>query len=189
MPHSKHEIRSRLRRARKSLSGRERRRATLAANRNLKKLLKRGKKLAVYWPVGSELVLDDLVRSAFKRGVQVYLPYIEKRSLRLWFTPYHAGLSPERNRKGRLNIPQFQGKKMRAEHMDAMLLPLVGVDAQGCRLGQGGGYYDASLSYARFGRPLKIGAGFACQMVPALPREAHDMRLDAFVSERGTVWF
>ncbi|WP_369814090.1 5-formyltetrahydrofolate cyclo-ligase [Neisseria sp. 83E34] len=189
MLHSKHEIRRRLRRARKSLSDRERRRATLAANRNMKKLLKRGKKMAAYWPVGSELVLDELIRSAFKRGVRVYLPYIEKRSLRLWFTPYHVGLAPERNRKGRLDIPQFSGRKVRAERMDIMLLPLVGVDEQGYRLGQGGGFYDASLARARFGKPLKIGAGFACQMVQTLPCEVHDMRLDGFVSENGIVWF
>lgn len=179
-------LRQQLRRKRQILSMTERKQAERHVANLLKGYLKRGKRLAVYWPVGSELQLDGLIRAAQRRGVQLYLPYIEAGTLRLWFTPY-----PEDGRAERLSrrvpaIPQFKGKKIRAHCLHAMIIPLVGVDKQGFRLGQGGGYYDVTLAATR-GRlqPLKIGVGFACQLVERLPAEQHDMRLDIWVSELG----
>ena len=66
-----------------------------------------------------------------------------------------------------------------------MLLPLVGINSRGYRLGQGGGYYDVSLGATR-GRlqPKKIGIGFACQLCYDFPTEVHDIRTDYFVCER-----
>ncbi|HRL34989.1 MAG TPA: 5-formyltetrahydrofolate cyclo-ligase, partial [Neisseria sp.] len=89
--------------------------------------------------------------------------------------------------RGRLKIPQFHGEKIRAHRLNTLLLPLVGIDSEGYRLGQGGGYYDASLAATRHRlQPHKIGVGFACQRHNGrLPREAHDMRLDGFVCEHG----
>ena len=68
-----------------------------------------------------------------------------------------------------------------------LLIPALAVDGSGTRLGQGGGYYDASLAATRHRlQPHKIGVGFACQRHNGrLPREAHDMRLDGFVCEHG----
>ena len=122
-----------------------------------------------------------------KRGARVYLPYIEPGRLRLWFTPYCADAAQAERAHGRLKIPQFRGEKIRAHHLDTLLLPLVGIDNEGYRLGQGGGYYDASLAATRHRlQPHKIGVGFACQRHNGrLPREAHDMRLDGFVCELG----
>lgn len=189
MQDEKQQLRRSLRRARRLLGKTERRAAALNINRRLKKLLKRNRRMAVYWPVGSELRLDGLVAAAAQRGTELYLPYIETRRLRLWFTPYVPQQKAERSRKGRFGIPQFAGKKVRAERLDVMLLPLVGIDRSGYRLGQGGGFYDASLAHSRFGKPLKIGVGFACQMVEKLPHEAHDKRLDGFVCEIGAYRF
>ena len=142
----------------------------------------------MYWPVGSELRLDDFVRAALARGARVYLPYIEPHSLRLWFTPYCANTAHAERARGqsRLRIPQFGGRKIRAHQLHTLIVPLVGIDRHGYRLGQGGGYYDVTLAHTRARlRPHTIGVGFACQQVAQLPREAHDMPLDAFVCEHG----
>lgn len=184
---AKSRLRRELRAKRKALSADERRRAEQRVLRLLKGYLKRGRRLAVYWPVGSELRLDGLAAAARRRKTELYLPYIEAGSLRLWFTPYAAGAAPERRRaRQRVQIPQFAGRKIRAHRLHAVVIPLVGTDARGFRLGQGGGYYDVSLS-ACAGRlqPLKIGVGFACQQVEALPAEPHDIRLDHWVCETG----
>ncbi|MDO4693695.1 MAG: 5-formyltetrahydrofolate cyclo-ligase [Eikenella sp.] len=186
MVNQKSLLRGQLRRMRQSLPLVARRRAERRIACLLKGYLKRGKRLAVYWPVGSELRLDGLVRAARRRGVRLYLPYIEAGALRLWFTPYPEQGGAERFRRRAPAIPQFQGKKIRAHCLHGMIIPLVGVDERGCRLGQGGGYYDVTLAATR-GRlqPLKIGVGFACQQVACLPAEAHDVRLDIWVSEDG----
>ncbi|WP_342345866.1 5-formyltetrahydrofolate cyclo-ligase [Kingella potus] len=115
----------------------------------------------------------------------------------LWQAADGCGLPPTpkaRNRsvrayRGTLCIPQFAGGKVRADRLDVIILPVVAADRNGCRLGQAGGYYDASLAACRFRRPLALAAGFACQLADELPREAHDILLDGFVSERHNLRF
>ncbi len=71
-----------------------------------------------------------------------------------------------------------------------MVLPIVGIDQRGYRLGQGGGYYDCTLAATpRSLRPQTIAAGFACQSLPQLPTQNHDIRVRHFVSERGVARF
>lgn len=185
-------LRRELRRTRASLSRQERQTAEKAAARRLKLLAKRGRHIGVYWPAGSEMRLDGFVQTALKRGAHLYLPYIEPRSLRLWFTPFPQGNTAAERRRGqsKLHIPQFAGRKIRAHRLHILILPLVGIDMQGFRLGQGGGYYDVTLA-ALEGRlkPKLVGAGFACQLLQALPRETHDRPLDAFACERGVLVF
>ncbi|WP_274570792.1 5-formyltetrahydrofolate cyclo-ligase [Neisseria leonii] len=178
----KAELRRRFRRARLHLPRDTRRRAEAAVVRRLKPLVKRGCKIALYWPVGSEMSLLALVKTARQRGAQVYLPYIERGRLRLWFTPYRPNQTAERA-KGRLKIPQFAGKRIRADKLHTLIIPVVAADRQGFRLGQGGGYYDATLARCPFA-PRRIAAGFACQLADRLPHESHDRPLHAFVSER-----
>jgi 5-formyltetrahydrofolate cyclo-ligase len=68
-----------------------------------------------------------------------------------------------------------------------VLLPLLGFDAAGTRLGMGGGYYDRSFAFrqGRAAPPLLVGVGFACQELPALAPEPWDVPLDALLTERG----
>lgn len=67
-----------------------------------------------------------------------------------------------------------------------MLIPLIGVDQQGYRLGQGGGFYDRALSKQA---TVRVGIAFDCQLVQALPREAHDQALHALVTPTGVKLF
>ena len=191
---SKRDIRRTLRLARKRQPENARRAAERRINNELKRFIKRGKRIAVYWAIGSELRLDSFVRAAQQRGAQVYLPYIAPRSLKLWFTPHpimrQGSLKvaqPERQRRrSKIQVPQFRGDKIRARKLHVMVLPIVGIDARGYRLGQGGGYYDCTLSACpRSLKPQTIAAGFACQSLPALPTQSHDIRVRYFVSERG----
>ena len=188
----KSELRRRLRRTRAQLSGDERAAAEREIDRLLKRRIKRGGRIGVYWPMGSELRLDGFVRAAQKRGAKLYLPYIEPRSRRMWFTPYPAdGVKQERKRgRAKLHVPQFAGRKIRVHGLSLLLVPIVGIDREGYRLGQAGGYYDATLAAMKHRLQAKtIGVGFACQLVDRLPHEAHDVPLDGFVSERGALAF
>jgi 5-formyltetrahydrofolate cyclo-ligase len=65
---------------------------------------------------------------------------------------------------------------------DMVLVPLLGFDRQGNRLGYGKGHYDRFLACTR---PdcLKVGLAFELSHVPSLPTEPHDLRLDAVVTE------
>lgn len=187
-------LRQILRQRRQSLAPDARRIATQTINRTLKPVIKRGKKIAVYHPYGSELRLDDFVRCARQRGAALYLPYIEPSSLRLWFTPYPvSGSLKHRQSRGKplkkgFNIPQFHGKKIRAHQLNTLIVPLVGIDRRGYRLGQGGGYYDCTLAHCRYRlRPRVIAAAFNCQTLAQVPYETHDVPIKEWFGEQGRV--
>lgn len=197
----KDKLRRHLRQRRQQLTPRQRTLSEQRINRALKSIIKRGKRIAVYFPIGSELRLTEFVQAAQQRGAQVYLPYIESHHLRLWFTP-HPQLSgslkyqntklmcvqKNKTNKRSINIPQFSGKKIRAHQLHTLILPLVGLDAQGYRLGQGGGYYDCTLAACRHQlTPRLIAAAFTCQTVQKLPTETHDIRIPEWFGEQGCV--
>lgn len=68
---------------------------------------------------------------------------------------------------------------------DLILVPGLAFDRAGHRMGRGGGVYDRWLE----ARPStkKIGLCFQCQIVEQVPREPHDMRMDAVLTEEGFV--
>ncbi|MBL4541267.1 MAG: 5-formyltetrahydrofolate cyclo-ligase [Rhodobacteraceae bacterium] len=69
-----------------------------------------------------------------------------------------------------------------------LIVPLVGFDRAGYRLGYGGGYYDRTLEGLRARGPVcAIGLAWAAQELPAIPRDATDQRLDAIVTEAGVI--
>jgi 5-formyltetrahydrofolate cyclo-ligase len=68
---------------------------------------------------------------------------------------------------------------------DTLLVPLVGFDARGYRLGHGGGYYDRTLA-AMPRRPLAVGIGFESLRLPTIHPQPHDIPMDMIVTERGT---
>ncbi len=186
----KRQLRRQFRQARAAITDGKRRAAEKTIARRLKPLIKRGKKIAAYWALGSELHLDDLFKTARRRGAEIYLPYIEPDSRHMWFTPYRADARPERKRgRAKLHVPQFSGRKIRARWLNVMLLPIVAADMDGYRLGQAGGYYDATLARCRFKKPLRIGVGFACQLTGRLPREPHDIPMHGFISEQHNMRF
>ena len=67
-----------------------------------------------------------------------------------------------------------------------ILVPLVGFDLKGRRLGYGGGFYDRTLEQLKQSGPLTVvGLAYAAQKLAKVPAEAHDMRLDWVITEQG----
>ena len=68
---------------------------------------------------------------------------------------------------------------------DIFLVPLLSFDAEGYRLGYGGGYYDRTLETLRARRSvIAIGVAFSGQELARVPHEPSDQRLDWIVTER-----
>lgn len=74
------------------------------------------------------------------------------------------------------------------KEIDLILMPGAAFDMQGNRLGYGGGYYDRFLTEIRPDVP-KIALAFACQILPEVPVEAFDQKIDALVTEEGVFRF
>ena len=93
-----------------------------------------------------------------------------------------------RRRTNRFGIIESSDPRRRGiNSLDALLIPLVGFDARGNRLGMGAGFYDRALTKRRGRRPLAIGVAFGCQEVDALPVDRWDEPLDYVVTDSGVV--
>lgn len=169
-----------------ALSPAERRRAARAAAHQLLRCreLRRVERIAIYLSHGSELDTAPLLRALHRRGLHVYVPVI-LRDQCLNFVRLHPAT---RLRRGRLGIrqPARLRPQCNVKQLQLIVLPLLGFDSQGRRLGQGGGYYDRALAARRHShRPLRIGYAYSAQEVAVVPSEPWDQALDAVVTEQG----
>jgi len=80
----------------------------------------------------------------------------------------------------------------RGRPLDLVLMPGLGFDLSGGRLGRGGGYYDKFLDgafnkAAQDGRdpPLLVALALREQVIPCVPTEGHDRRIDILVTADG----
>ena len=142
--------------------------------------------VAGYWAMDGEIGLH-----AFQLRLPPTLTYclpLLHADKTLRFAPWRAGAPLVTNRFGIPEPDIDPDDALPASEMAMLVLPLVGFDARGARLGMGGGWYDRSLAFrhARPAPPWLVGAGFALQQVETLPLEAWDVRLDAVCSEAAT---
>ncbi|MDO4433867.1 MAG: 5-formyltetrahydrofolate cyclo-ligase [Alysiella sp.] len=173
----------------------QRTQAEKRANNWLKTQIKRNKHIGIYWAIGSEIHLTQFICAAHQRGAKLHLPYIERGKRQLWFTPFPKQIRTIRSSKLKphkktTQIPQFNGKKIRADRLHTLILPLIGIDQCGNRLGQGGGFYDATLTACKHKRlPKTIAFAFSCQTLAQLPAETHDFCVHELICEHGRIVF
>lgn len=186
--------RSRLRALRLSLDARTRSRAEASICAALERLglFRRGAHVALYLPMAGEVDLRPCLELARQRGAHPYVPRITShRRRRMLFAPWLPGGRHRTNRFGIVEPGSTTGSRA-AVALDVVVLPLVGFDRRGNRLGMGAGYYDRALrrrldATRRWRRPRLVGVGFACQELPAIPASPWDVPLDLVVTERGVI--
>ncbi|WP_374604223.1 5-formyltetrahydrofolate cyclo-ligase [Arenimonas sp.] len=139
--------------------------------------------VAGYWAVGGEVPLHAVqLRLA---PAQVWCLPVLQADGSLRFAPWRAGDPLVNNRFG-IPEPEVEpASTLAPEAMSVVLLPLVGFDRAGNRLGMGGGYYDRSFAFRRgvTAPPHLVGVAYACQEIPALDAEDWDVPLDAVATE------
>lgn len=142
-----------------------------------------GAKVASYLAIGSELSLSGLHKELFANVLCLPAINNESRILSfLEFDPLKPLVPGSKNTRQPSNTSDITP--------DIVLVPLLAYDNAGNRLGQGGGYYDATLSALKYANPktLAIGAAFSSQKMGAIPYEAHDAALDAIATEQGIAY-
>lgn len=141
-------------------------------------------RLAAYFAVNGEIGLDPVIDHALAAGKQVYLPNLDRQSLR--FSPYFREQKMRIN-KFRLPEPDVADDEMLAPaELDLVLAPLVVFDAQRNRIGMGGGFYDRSFEMRKdpaVTTPVLIGVAHELQKVDRIEPEDWDVRLDMVVTD------
>ncbi|MGH8855124.1 MAG: 5-formyltetrahydrofolate cyclo-ligase [Telluria sp.] len=136
----------------------------------------RSASLGVYWPLAGEPDLRPAYAELAEAGVRLALPVVLARDTALGFAAWVPGEPTVADALG-VAVP---AELRMVARPDALLIPCLGFDAQGYRVGYGGGFYDRTLAAAP--RPTTLGVAYACQLV-AFESGEYDIALDAIITE------
>jgi 5,10-methenyltetrahydrofolate synthetase len=134
---------------------------------------------AFCWPIRNEYDARHLARTLRAAGALTALPVVVAPKAPLVFREWHPGVELA---KGPLDIPYPANSKDLAPK--AVLLPMNGWDAQGYRLGYGGGFFDRTLASLKE-KPLVIGVSYELARMPSIHPQPWDLPMDYVVTERG----
>lgn len=184
------ELRRTLRQRRRALSRQQQAQAARALAFRLlgHPALYRARHIALYVPNDGEIDPGAYQTLARKRGIQFYLPVLHPlNDGRLVFSPVNANTPLTNNRFG-IPEPAFKDGLGRPPWaLDAVLMPLVGFDRNGGRLGMGGGFYDRTFAFGRHRPamlPTLIGLAHDNQCVTRIPTESWDIPLHWIVTDQ-----
>jgi 5,10-methenyltetrahydrofolate synthetase len=139
--------------------------------------------IAAYWPIRGEPDLRPWLESVRARGAHCALPVVVAANAPLEFRSWRPGA---RLARGVWNIPVPADGLPVAPQL--LIVPVVGFDAGGYRLGYGGGFYDRTLAAAT-PRPFAVGVGASMAALSSIDPQPHDVPMDAIVTEHGTTAF
>jgi 5-formyltetrahydrofolate cyclo-ligase len=133
--------------------------------------------IALYSPIQNEVATGLLLQRAFADGKEVVFPRVNGTQLQFSRVRLEEIMLP-----GAFGILEPGGVGFPLEDIDLLLVPGVAFDLSGHRLGYGRGYYDQAL--ADSGSAIRrVGLAFSIQVVPQLPIEGHDVRMDLLITE------
>ncbi len=186
--------RRRLRALRLGIEPRRRAAAELAIRATLERLriFRRGGRVALYLPLPGEVDVRPCLPEAWRRGVETYVPRIVSRRRRLMAFVALAPESTARLNRYGIEEPAAVTRSIAPIGLDVVLVPIVGYDRRGNRLGMGAGFYDRALrrrldAGRAWRRPRLVGVAFACQELPGIAASPWDVPLDLIVTEQGIV--
>ncbi|MEH6649668.1 MAG: 5-formyltetrahydrofolate cyclo-ligase [Motiliproteus sp.] len=194
---TRNQLRQSLRRKRRALSPKQQQRAANKLCRILQRepLFLRSKRIGFYLASDGEISPQPLIDIALKMGKQCFLPVLHPiRHNRLWFIRHQPGSRLIKNCYGIPEPDIRRQPRILPQTLDLVLLPLVGFDPQGGRLGMGGGYYDRTFAFKQTRSdvvnkparrsPYLIGLAHELQKQPSLELAAWDIPLAGIASDQ-----
>ncbi len=180
LPAWRAERRAELIAARQARGAAERAQWTAAITRHLRAALPavRGMVIGCYVPFRAEPDLRPLFDEWRAAGADTALPVVKGRGTAMEFRSWWPGCPVV---KGAFSLPMPDGTPLVTPQV--VLMPPVGFDEQGYRLGYGGGYFDRTLA-ALEPAPLKLGVAFELSRMPSITPQDYDIPMDFIVTER-----
>ena len=185
------QLRLALRKQRRALSPQQQ---NVAAQQLCKRFFKspfllRSEHIALYLANDGEMNPSLLIKRLWKLNKSVYLPVLHPLEQRfLWFIRYTRKTKLKKNQLGILEpCMRAPHQRLPAHALDLVLLPLVGFDPHGGRLGMGGGFYDRTFAFTLHRphqTPMLVGLAHECQKVSQLPIESWDIPLKAILTDQ-----
>jgi 5-formyltetrahydrofolate cyclo-ligase len=193
-PVTKNQLRKSLRAERRAIDLADRHLAALSSRDRLAEsaLFQAAIHIGCYLAQGSEFDLQPIIELIWASQKQCYLPVLaDSAEKTLHFVAYAAG-DPLQVNHHAIREPVFSAAKERQPSaLDLVLVPLIGFDREGHRLGSGSGYYDRTFAFlqspARPKQPCFVGVGFQVQEREVIPYDAWDVRMDGVLTEQALI--
>ena len=180
-------LRRDLRDRRLSLSPEKRNSFDEAINKHLLQLVvsRDAGSIACYRSFNGEPDITPACKHLIRNGCELALPVIsETNDFSMEFHPWQSDTSLVRNWYG-IDEPH-NSTPMSISSFDVLIMPLVGYDLHGNRIGMGAGYYDRHLESLRDApTPLRVGIAYSLQEVDPIRENSWDIPLHAVVNELG----
>lgn len=148
-----------------------------AIQKRLKKIdsYRNAKKIGMYYPIGSEIMTQDIIQEALSEGKEVFLPKVVGKNIEFRKIESVSNLE-----NGAFDIMEPRNECPINNKLDVILVPTVGISPKGVRLGYGHGFYDRFLAENKI---ETISITMEKQIVKNIPASEHDAIIDWIVTE------
>ena len=186
----KEDVRKSLLIRRRSLSEKELKQVSYEINNGLiNEIQKRDlKRILVYQSIDNEPSIKETIELAWQKGIEVYIPKVVSKE-KIIINKLRRNSSYSENKFGIKESDDLDTVAL--NEIDLAVLPLVGIDINGFRLGYGGGYFDRFFKQGSemSTKPFIIGVGYSFQVLDISFAEDHDLRCDSVITEKGVLKF
>ena len=143
---------------------------------------KKAKAVMIYMALPEEVQTRELIFTALAMKKKVYLPQVNPKTKTI--TAYRVMNLKKDLQEGSYGILEpkpAKGRRGNPALLDLVVVPGLGFDRKGRRLGRGEGYFDRFLKKAK--RAKKIGLAFRGQIVKKVPVDSHDVCVDRVITD------
>ena len=145
--------------------------------KKLKKIyaFKNAQKIGVYYPIGSEILTQNIIQELISNGQEVFLPKVIDEKMEFRKITDFSSLE-----KGSFDIMEPKDDCKVNNSLDVILVPTVGISPSGVRLGYGHGFYDKFLAEHK---TTTISLILEKQIIKNIPKSEYDILMDWIVTE------
>lgn len=177
------DLRQHLRHLRNQLTDEQQLTAAQDIVNNVKESLGENSKVACYLANDGEISASLIINHCWHNNIDVALPVLHTFNRGyLNFQSYLSNTAMTANKYQILEPAPDASAIVPLNHLNVIMMPLVGFDHLGNRLGMGGGYYDRTLAQNIDNKPILIGLAHDCQEVSQLPTNHWDIPVDIIVT-------
>ena len=133
------------------------------------------KSIAFYYPIGSEVKTQDLMLKVLSLGKDVLLPKVQEDEL-----DFRKITDLNSLEKGSFDIMEPKDNCKKSDKIDVIIVPTVGISADGNRLGYGHGYYDRFLAKTD---AVSVALTYEKQIIKSVPSTENDVTINWIVTE------
>jgi 5-formyltetrahydrofolate cyclo-ligase len=132
-------------------------------------------KIGVYYPIGSEILTQDIIQELLSNGKDVFLPKVMGKNME-----FRKIIDFSSIEKGSFDIMEPKDDCEIDNDLDVVLVPTVGISPSGVRLGYGHGFYDRYLAEHK---SVTISLTMEKQIIKKIPKSEHDIMIDWIITE------